>query len=619
MIGAWMLSALVVGTLCALGALVTDATLSLRRGVPVRWVWGGALLLAALLPVVHGLSWPRCGVEPQTSGAPGTVAEEKTLPGQAKVDSRSRRVRETVGVGGTVDAVRRAVAAAIVIPVVSHPVARVMIIAWIAATLLLAAGVAWSLCRLHRDRRRWERAMVHGVPVLISDGLGPALVGVFRPEMVLPRWVLALDELSVQTILVHEQEHRRAGDTRLIASGIAIAIAMPWNLALWWMVHRLLRAVEFDCDARVIARGMHRARYAELLLGAWAHAADDRRLLPTAAFAERHSKLGQRVTHMLRQEPRGMVMKSITGTAAVALISAALIAAPSAQLAQAVSQGAPPSKQPYGPMPLVVIDGVVRADLNTAAALKADGSSRTGDAKLATIQNVDSAQAVRLYGAVAARGAMVAWTQGYVNRGGAILPSSVALPGPVPAMPESATPEEIGALQTARLTEGLTLTDAQQAGIRRIVVGSIASLKGLRGPGFVRMERGVVLLDERNAAIRRVLADPTLVARFDARMQEPGQRPRAISLHEAADVEVRFNILSGVPASDGELQSAVAIVERSLAEEVALFRRTPADTAAHRALFDRRIAGVRGVLDSPAKRLAFDARLPAIRRLFRPW
>ena len=619
MIGAWMLSALLIGVLCALAALVGDATLSLRRGLPVRGVWVGALLLAALLPVLRGTTSLRHGNAPRPSDPVILADSRDTPPSQVEGAGRGGISSSPVGVRPAVDAIRRAMEAAVVMPAMSRAVAQWIVVCWLVATALLAAGMIWSLRRLHRDRQGWARATVHGVPVLISDGLGPALVGVFRTEIVLPRWVLALDDLSVQTILVHEDEHRRAGDTRLIASGIALAIAMPWNLSLWWMVHRLLRAVEFDCDARVIARGMHRARYAELLLGAWAHAADDRRLMPTAAFAERHSKLGQRVTHMLRQEPRGMVMKSITGTAAVALISAALIAAPSAQLAQAVSQGAPPSQQPYGPMPLIVIDGVVRADLNTATALKADGSSRTGDAKLATMQNVDSAQAVRLYGASAARGAIVAWTIGYVNRGGAILPTSMAQPGPVPAMPASATTEEIGALQAARLTEGLTLTDTQQREIRRIVVASVAALKELRGPGFVRMEQGVVLLDERDSAVRRLLAEPTLVARFDARMREPGQRPRAISLQEAADVEVRWSILSGVPASDGELHAAIAVVERSLAEEVALFRRTPKDMAAQRALFERRIVDVRGVLDSDSKRVAFDARLPAIRRLFRPW
>jgi hypothetical protein len=101
---------------------------------------------------------------------------------------------------------------------------------------------------------------------LISDGLGPAVLGFIRQRIVLPSWALELEEGKISVILLHEDEHRRARDPALLAAGTFLAILSPWNAPLWWALRRLRLAVEGDCDQRVLDRGVGRRAYGSLLL-----------------------------------------------------------------------------------------------------------------------------------------------------------------------------------------------------------------------------------------------------------------------------------------------------------------------------------------------------------------
>ncbi|PYP34633.1 MAG: hypothetical protein DMD48_15475 [Gemmatimonadetes bacterium] len=130
--------------------------------------------------------------------------------------------------------------------------------------LLLVLGVATT--RLVSMQRRWRRAAVDGRHVLVSPNVGPAVVGVWSPRVVLPEWALQLPERERELMLAHEEEHVRAGDPALLAAALVAVLVTPWNLALWWQWRRLRLAVEIDCDARVLAQGRSAAAYGELLL-----------------------------------------------------------------------------------------------------------------------------------------------------------------------------------------------------------------------------------------------------------------------------------------------------------------------------------------------------------------
>jgi hypothetical protein len=170
---------------------------------------------------------------------------------------------------------------------------------WIAATastLLLFLGASLLL----RGRaRRWPRHRLGGEDVLVSPATGPAVLGVFRPRIVLPAWAASRPSRELEMILLHEREHRKARDPALLAVGIAFLAAAPWNAALWWMLSRLRLAVEGDCDARVLARGVPRRPYGSLLLEV---ASGTRGPFPlTAMLAEgRRSSLERRLEMMRR-------------------------------------------------------------------------------------------------------------------------------------------------------------------------------------------------------------------------------------------------------------------------------------------------------------------------------
>jgi hypothetical protein len=132
-----------------------------------------------------------------------------------------------------------------------------------AAVFLLFAG-GWL--RLHRQRRPWEPRRVGGEHVLLSDNLGPAVLGLIRPLIVLPRWALTLPKQDLDTVILHEKEHREARDPALLAVGLLLTALSPWNPMVWWSLSRLRLAVEGDCDGRVLARGVSPKAYMRFLV-----------------------------------------------------------------------------------------------------------------------------------------------------------------------------------------------------------------------------------------------------------------------------------------------------------------------------------------------------------------
>jgi len=53
-------------------------------------------------------------------------------------------------------------------------------------------------------------------------------------------------------VIAHEQSHLAAHDPLLLIVALFLLVLMPWNLPLWWQLHRLRYAIEVDCDSRVL-------------------------------------------------------------------------------------------------------------------------------------------------------------------------------------------------------------------------------------------------------------------------------------------------------------------------------------------------------------------------------
>lgn len=176
------------------------------------------------------------------------------------------------------------------------------------ALLVLLGGLSY----LRRIERTLDAAVIDGVPVLLSHDLGPALVGVFQPHIVLPRWVAELPAHERRVVIAHEQEHARAMDPLLLLAAHAAVVLQPWNPALWGLVARLRFATEVDCDARVLQTAGERRGYGALLLKVYERSV--RGIAARAAFVDGSSNLERRMRRMAAPTPRVL---SLRGTAAM--------------------------------------------------------------------------------------------------------------------------------------------------------------------------------------------------------------------------------------------------------------------------------------------------------------
>ncbi|HET9011951.1 MAG TPA: M56 family metallopeptidase [Gemmatimonadaceae bacterium] len=309
----WLVYALVTGAAIALAASALDGLARARRW-PTRWIWAGAML--ATLGVVFSAAFARGDAGPVALPTP--IASGAAASAAAQSSALVSLVRD---VGAIVDSGLIVVAAA---------AAR-----WVPATPAGAAGVAWLLAvvaalatlgfvhvRLQRARRAWPSAELHGRRVLVAPTEGPAVVGVVRPEIVVPRWLLARDAEEQRLVLAHEDEHVRARD-HLLLGGACVAVAlMPWHPVAWWSLSRLRLGIELDCDARVLRRGVHARSYGEMLIDLAGQCSGFR--VGATALADKTSHLERRLLAMKPITKRFALVRSgaLCGAAALSLVVA---------------------------------------------------------------------------------------------------------------------------------------------------------------------------------------------------------------------------------------------------------------------------------------------------------
>jgi TonB family protein len=288
MIAAWMVYAVVVSCLVAVAAQALEVMVR-PSGRPTRWIWLGALGTAVGLPTLRSL-WQAL------ASSPGPAAD---LPGWAP---------QVI-----LDPVTNAVAQ----ESVALRLDPALALLWVALSGGILLSFAAITIRTRRLRSSWEEDRIRETSVLLSEDLGPAVVGFFHSIIVLPRWCGEVDPDRQDLILAHELEHLRAGDLRVLFLSFLAVLAMPWNVPLWWMIQRLRLAVEADCDTRVLRRFPGRTRaYGELLLEVGLMSSRHR--LAGAMLSESKSTLERRIDLMTRSIPekvwrRGFVWGAVAG------------------------------------------------------------------------------------------------------------------------------------------------------------------------------------------------------------------------------------------------------------------------------------------------------------------
>jgi TonB-dependent SusC/RagA subfamily outer membrane receptor len=234
--------------------------------LPVRWVWIGGMMSTLLLSCVALIRVTSAAVTVPAQGIVAGYLVEAAHP--AATDSYIMRAASVIaGVARDVRAAAAATAERVYHTAATYGGAgRALAIAWGAASAVLLLILCGTLLRLRRARMAWRSHRIADVHVLISHDAGPALVGLLRPAIVVPSWLLAESPERQQLVVQHEDEHRRAGDHALLAGACMAVCLMPWNIALWWLLLRTRLAVELDCDARVLRRGVQPRSYGSLLL-----------------------------------------------------------------------------------------------------------------------------------------------------------------------------------------------------------------------------------------------------------------------------------------------------------------------------------------------------------------
>lgn len=313
MIAYGMLYAAAVGLPIALAAVAISAVLR-RHGKPERLVWIGALLTALVLPLVALL-------DPFGASSSATPAAQTGVIGLPEI---------------------------LVVPADgrSFELGEMLLATWLLASMLLAVRWAVAALRLARASRSWSPTTLDGVRVWTTEKLGPAVAGTFRPRVLVPTWLHGLPAQQRSLVLLHEQEHIRAHDPKLIALARLTRVLAPWNPIVWFLSARLVRAVELDCDRRVLRQSADVATYGHTLL-----TLSERRpgqLVAVAAFAESEAPLRSRILAMTTPTRTISVVALLTSMVlgVVLLIGALEIPVPSVSVQVSLSSGEQPAVEP---------------------------------------------------------------------------------------------------------------------------------------------------------------------------------------------------------------------------------------------------------------------------------
>jgi beta-lactamase regulating signal transducer with metallopeptidase domain len=294
MIIGWLAYVLFVSALLSASGLAADRALR-QLGRPTRWVWVGVLAGPIVVPMaVLLLRYVT------TVGAASATSPLKASSSSAANwwSVATERWADTYTAQSALDA----------------PV----LLIWTAATALILCTLLLSHRRMQRESVRWKSARLDGHPVRISDGLGPAVIGLLRGQVVLPRWAMDWESSRRRLILLHELEHLKAGDARLLLMGLLVVSAMPWNVFAWWQLRRLRLAVESDCDQRVLRSGAGLREYATALFDAGLAQVGSHSL--AGAIVQFESQLGKRVVRMMERPGRRPYTTAILSGLATAAI-----------------------------------------------------------------------------------------------------------------------------------------------------------------------------------------------------------------------------------------------------------------------------------------------------------
>jgi beta-lactamase regulating signal transducer with metallopeptidase domain len=327
MMAIWMVYSMLIGALLAIGAATLERA-ARGTGRSTRAIWLVAMLASLLATAAVSLRSippekppalpPVAAAEHATTVATAppaqfvapyeAVALQPPLPSaieSAHVPSLAERLRSelpslsTAALAGWFTARRD-----------FSSIDQTLLLIWGTMSSVVLLLIVASILRLNRRRNSWRRSSYRGTPLLVTDGIGPAVVGIVRSEIAVPTWLFDMEAEKQQLVIEHERQHLLARDQVAMLGGLLVAALLPWNATLWFMLRRLRRSTEMDCDIRVLRAHPTPREYATLLVDIGARFSP--RALASPALADSPSDLECRVNQILSGSPR------VTGWSAAA-------------------------------------------------------------------------------------------------------------------------------------------------------------------------------------------------------------------------------------------------------------------------------------------------------------
>jgi hypothetical protein len=173
---------LISGTLCGAG-LAADLIRSLFRR-STRVVWLLILIVSSAGPIAVML-WAQlepAALEYQTLSLPLPLMAQNIDANGIEVDGRQ----------GVAPPTNPVVTTSTTASETGHwSLDELAVRIWIALSTGALIVISAASLTVTRRARQWTGDQLHGIPVRISDDVGPAVIGILRPCIVVPRWLLA--------------------------------------------------------------------------------------------------------------------------------------------------------------------------------------------------------------------------------------------------------------------------------------------------------------------------------------------------------------------------------------------------------------------------------------------
>jgi lipopolysaccharide transport protein LptA len=150
---------------------------------------------------------------------------------------------------------------------------------WALGTLAVVARLfaRWRLVR-HARRESTQMRLAFVTPVRsASSQLEPAVVGILRPVLLLPKGIeQRLTPEQMSAVLAHERCHVAWRDNLAAALHMLVEALFWFHPLIWWLGTRLVDERERACDEQVLADGHAPETYAEGILRVCEHYLESR-------------------------------------------------------------------------------------------------------------------------------------------------------------------------------------------------------------------------------------------------------------------------------------------------------------------------------------------------------